>query len=240
MSQNTPAKELFTEQYSNQQNEGVTYDDGEGIKDRIVMSGPLSEVIAAQLNVIFKKQVITTDGEPGDAPIVSTESMQQYATIQGAFEDSLSQPENEVVLTGYDVMSVKEHLNRMLSNKLFQKDDENITTVPVVVVTEDDLLEPTTLMDFILKSTDELLIVKDRTANAPEHMFLTRNTNNNTTRFLDNTNTPAKPLVYDEDELTVSDKMQALERMYGDKVKHIHFGVKAFVKSLRQRKVKAV
>lgn len=68
-----------------QGNNAVTYNDGQGVKDTIVMTGPLSSIYTKALNLYFTKKELTVDNTADDSVSVATES----AAIQSVVENGL-------------------------------------------------------------------------------------------------------------------------------------------------------
>ena len=249
MSQITPSQEncascQTTDGTTNDvtQNQGVTYNEGTGVKDRVIISGPLSEVLAKQLSVVFKKKDLSLEPDVPDADIAAeqpaTETYAQDQAIAQAFYDAANEPDNQVILGNFDVASIKEHVERKQNNRVQPGDIENVTDIPVLVVTEADLLDTANIMDVQLKSTDELLVVMEpdmrSTSGKQTNNLMHRQTGNAVTQTLrrpEFTDTPK----LDGHNCTLSEKIEALERMYGGQVKRIHFGVEAFIASLGSR-----
>lgn len=223
------------------QDAGVTYDDGQGIKDKVVFSGPLSEVIAQTLALVFKKQELSTNQDGPDVPDVAaqvpaTETYVQDVAIAAAFKEAAEKPDNQTILAGFDVASIKDHMARMLAETPTAADVQTNAPIPVIVMKDSDLLDPTNLMNTQLKSTDELLVVPvpdPLDASKSNDILLQRDPTNRITDFLKGSEyTPPKQ---NDTHMSVSDKVAAIERLYGDSVKKIHYGFEAFIQSLQKR-----
>lgn len=128
--------------------QGVTYDQGQGIKDKVVLTGPLSELLAQQLNVIFKKTDIAEQSgestEPDVPEIVqleaTRESMVTDLAIQEAIKETTKDAENSVVLSQFDFQDVSEHLRQVYESPEQEK-EYNHNTIALVVGTPEQILK---------------------------------------------------------------------------------------------------
>lgn len=217
----------------------ITYNDGQGRRDRVVMSGPLSEVLAAQMNVIFQKKDLTADQESPDMgePAVAAESHAQDTAVAEAFRQAAMQRDNQVVLSHYDVVSIKEHVKRMSSGKAEHGDQSHLTTIPVVVASVDDLTADFNISNISLKSTDELLIVTapitGDTTGKSRNLFVYAGDN----KISKSLHGPeiTRPVAVDPTAPSAVDKAAALERHYSALGHKVHVGVQAFITSLKTR-----
>ena len=55
----------------------ITYNEGDGIKDTVIIDGPLSQVFTKALNVKLKKQPLTSEPEEKVAPLVTKPQEEQ-------------------------------------------------------------------------------------------------------------------------------------------------------------------
>lgn len=244
MTQTTPSKENCTDcqrvgkpQDDQQQNSGVTYNEGTGIKDKVIISGPLSEVLAKQLAVVFHKKDLTLDADPqeADVPAAATETYAQDQAVVQAFQAAANKPDNQVILGNFDVLSVKDHMQRMLSEQPNAQDVQASAEIPVVVMSENDLLDTALLNEVQLKGSDELLVLHapDPFTGKSEDTFAVRSEANPVLQVLHNGE--YTPPAQDPDAPTVAEKAAAIERLYSGQVKRIHFGLEAFIASLAER-----
>ncbi len=126
-----------------------TYDEGGGVKDKIVMTGPLSQVFTQALNILFEKKPLQLTNNPpeGEMPVESApaekanESYSQDHFMEQMLSDMQSAPELEVVLADFDVKSVKDHLADVKNDEVPAEPPE-VTTVLVTDVK--DIVKPST------------------------------------------------------------------------------------------------
>lgn len=243
MTSPTPSKENCTAcqaggasdntQAAPEQNQGVTYDEGNGIKRNVVMSGPLSQIVAAQMNAVFKKQEFELNA---GAPEPALETHAQDIAVRDAFHAAANQPDNQVILANFDVASIKEHLTRMQTNKPNNADLEHVTPIEVVAATADQLLDPCLMDEYAPNRYDEILVVDAPVVGATDGDSVTkimiRDPGSMITKTLRGNDAPPQPKV-SNDEPTLSEKVKAIERLYPNS--RLHLGVESFLKSLRER-----
>lgn len=215
-----------------QQHDGVTYNEGNGIKDRVIISGPLSEVLAKQLNVMFQKKENVVEAEP--SPVVeqkpASETYSQDAAIATAFQEALSKPDNQVILSNFDVSDIKAHMKRLQESNFIPSDTADANTISAVITDDTSVLD--NYFDTFTPSYDEeIIFVNDDSVTPP----LVRNTSNGVINALHGRDTIETDHL-ESDTYSVADKIKALERMRPGSTKHIHLGLEAFIKSLASRK----
>lgn len=84
--------------------DGFTYDEGKGVKDTVLLTGPLSEVYTQALNVYFAKKPLDTSGVDEETiketqPAVETLAMDEYL-MQKALKDQAQSDVGEAEFSG--------------------------------------------------------------------------------------------------------------------------------------------
>lgn len=125
----------------------VAYDDGDGIKDQIIMTGPLSQVFTQAMNVVFQKKPLELTDNPPDAE-VPVENKQDKSAVESYANDVYMEkminemstsPELAVVLSNFDVKSVNDHIADVRNNEQ-PAEAPDITTV--LVTSASDIVKP--------------------------------------------------------------------------------------------------
>jgi hypothetical protein len=126
----------------NQELQPVAYDEGNGIKDKIVMTGPLSEILTQAMNIVFEKKPLElTDNPPEadtptmDKPAASSESYAQDHFMEQLVNEVGKAPELQVVLSDFDVQSVDDHIADTKAGTL-PTESPDVTTVLVTNASE--------------------------------------------------------------------------------------------------------
>ncbi len=214
-------------------NEGVTYDDREGVKTSIIVSGPLSEVLTEQLSVIFKKKPIET-GKPEDALDLSSIARETHAN-QIATAEILAkienEPDNTVRLHDFDVKSIKEHMTNINKETPTSQDLGKAAQVNVVAGSYEQLIDGPSMSDLMdsgivgegthfvmVEGTNQDMIVVDGKSSAGVMSKLFQK---------------ARQLAYDEKPIT--EKVESLNRVYNNSVT-VHASVEAFVRYMLKGK----
>lgn len=119
-------------------NRSITYDEGDGKKDLVVMTGPLSHVYTQALNVYFAKTDVNesdTKQEVSDSASVATESAQIDTVILTALKDKLKQNEASP-LDAYNIVSDRDDIDDNPNVVVFTTDAASATNPEVVAAAE--------------------------------------------------------------------------------------------------------
>ncbi len=155
-------------------NTDVTYNDGKGIKDTVVVDGPLSEVFTKALNVKFKKQPITGEETPNEEQVVTKqEALDQQQKdpilrkntnekIGIANESQQQDVEEEFVFNELDKNS--EQFKYIANSFDFVQKGE----VPIKVTSKTTIF---TVGDF-LKTSNLVTMAEDKTDSPVEHIVV--------------------------------------------------------------------
>ncbi len=200
-----------------------TYDEGGGIKDKIIMTGPLSQVFTQALNILFEKKPLElTDNPPqADTPVQSApaeaaaESYSQDHFMEQMVSEMKSTPELEVVLSDFDVKSVKDHLEDVKHDTV-PLDPPEVTTVLVTDVK--DIVKPATYEPMVAGDFRGILLVVGDMGGPG----------------------PAEPPT-EEAVLLFADHAEnqhCVERMFQGTNTTVCFGVESFVQEMARRKGK--
>lgn len=130
------------------ENDRVTYNEGDGVQDQVVMTGPLSTVYTKALNIYFAKTEI--DGSDTDAPaeIVPIES-NAVATESAAIDTMIAKNLTDVL----DKKEASEFVNSV--NVVPDSDDIFVNPNTIVMGTDaTSVLKPETV--------EEVQVLKDR------------------------------------------------------------------------------
>ena len=208
--------------------QGVTYDEGNGVKTNIIISGPMSEVLTEQLSVIFKKQPIAT-GQTQDA-IDLTQIARETHANQIATASILAkienEPDNAVRLHDFDVKSIKDHMNNLTKEKPSSKELQN-PQVNVVAGRYEQLLDGPSMSELlsegILNEDTHLIMVEGQSDD--QIVVGGKNGSGVMSKLFQ------KARQQSFDEKPVTEKIDSLNRVYGDAVT-VHAGVEAFVRYL--------
>jgi hypothetical protein len=132
--------------------EKFTYDKGEGIKDKIVISGPLSKTLREALNQIFvKKSVIYSEDAPSaDSAIdttidnlsVAKESQAQDEYIESLFQYARDNPSANVVLSDFDYVSQDSHVKAVENGEPLNQSEQDQAIIPTYVARAENLMDP--------------------------------------------------------------------------------------------------
>lgn len=221
---------------------GVTYDEGQGVKNRVVISGPLSEVLAKELNIIFQKTPLDLGDGAANAPLLeamsnSKESYAQDVALQAAFREALLKPENEVVLRSVDVTSIKDHVARMHEGEATNEDLQGTQQVNVVAGDIDHLLNGPEMSPYDINEHTEIILmarpVTGDTNGNTDDTVVVKNGPSSSNRIMQLLQGRVKVTAPQGDYPTVTSKVEALERIYtGNRV---HASKEAFVLSMIER-----
>lgn len=220
---------------------GVTYDEGGGIKNRVVISGPLSEVLSKELNIIFKKTPLDLTEGPANGPVLdamasATESYAQDVALQVAFRQAMVEPENEVILRSVDVSSIKEHVARMHEGVPKAEDLQGTQQINVITGEIDHLLDGPAMSPYDITDNTEIILMSAPVAGdvngKTDDLCVVKQDPTSSNRILQVLK-QAKVTTPVGDYPTVTSKVEALERIYtGNRV---HASKEAFVLSLLER-----
>lgn len=129
-----------------------TYDKGDGIKDKIVISGPLSKVIREALGQIFvKKSVVYSDDasnadEALDAAAenksIATESQAQDVYIASMIKYAKDNPAASVVLADFDYEAHEQHVEAVEDGVALPQSQRDPAIIPMYVARAEDLTRP--------------------------------------------------------------------------------------------------
>lgn len=129
-----------------------TYDEGEGVKDKIVISGPLSHVLREAMNQIFVKKSIVVSDDPGavdaalsdisDNKAPATESQAQDAYISAMIKTIEETPGTDVVLSDFDYHLQNEHVKKVQEGSPLNQSDQDPAIIPMFVARAEDLARP--------------------------------------------------------------------------------------------------
>ena len=155
-------------------NTNVTYNDGQGIKDTVVVDGPLSEVFTKALNVKFKKQPITGEETPEQEKVVT----KQEALQETQDNPLLRKNSNEKIGIGNESQQ-QEHEEEFVFNELDKNSEQfkyiansfdfvQKTDVPIKVTSKTTIF---TVGDF-LKPNNLLNFTEDKTNSPVEHIVV--------------------------------------------------------------------
>lgn len=106
--------------------DGFTYDDSKGIKDNIVLSGPLSEVYTKALNITLRKTPLTKveDSTPQlddvkERSVVGTEALKEEddtLVVLNLLKDKLSKADSEEVDENYEFTTLATDPTNVVAN----------------------------------------------------------------------------------------------------------------------------
>lgn len=144
-------------------NEPFTYDEGKGVKNQIIMTGPLSEVLSHAMNVFFEKKPLTASPEAPDAdlpqaPAVAQESYSQDLYIEQLVSEMKTTQGLDLVLDNFDVSSMKEHMQQMRAGDL---ETQLNTPMPDSIFVTDiaDITSNQTAEELIKRNNDAVVVV---------------------------------------------------------------------------------
>lgn len=210
---------------SAQVNTPVTYNDGDGIKDKIVLTGPLSAAMLAAMDWVFEKKPMQLTPQPpaldGAAP--AAESMVQDAHMEAMVAGMGSTPELSVVLSDFDVQSVKDHVEDAKADRL-EPMPPPVTTV--YVTNSDDITKQDTYAPMIEEGWRGIaLVVGDMGGSGPIQPPTETTVTINEIR---------------EDEKLEQEGLKAsIERLFEGTGVKVCFGFEAFAQEMAARKKKA-
>ena len=153
----TQSTQVYGDAHGSGQGQLMTYNEGKGIKDQIVLTGPLSAAVSAAMNWVFDKKPLDLAPEAPEQDMqaehaalsqtepakAATESMAQDAYIEEMVASMGKTAELGVVLSDFDVKSVKDHLEEVALNGV-PSDAPDITSVYVCdaeTITQPDIYE---------------------------------------------------------------------------------------------------
>lgn len=129
-----------------------TYDKGEGVKDKIVISGPLSKAIREAMGQIFVKKNVMFSDDPGNVDealdtaseqkSVATESQAQDAYIAGVIKAAEENPGLDVVLHDFDFVAQDEHVRAVENGTAIPQTQRDPAIIPMFVARAEDLMRP--------------------------------------------------------------------------------------------------
>ena len=154
-------------------NTNVTYNDGQGIKDTVVVDGPLSEVFTKALNVKFKKQPITGEETPDEEKVVTKQEALQQET-----NPLLRKNSNEKIGIGNESQQ-QDHEEEFVFNELDKNSEQfkyiansfdfvQKSEVPIKVTSKTTIF---TVGDF-LKPDNLIKFADDKTDSPVEHVVV--------------------------------------------------------------------
>lgn len=204
-----------------------TYDEGKGVKDKIVMTGPLSQVFTQALNILFEKKPLQLTNNPPEgempvetAPVSSmpaeqaSESYSQDHFMEQLVSDMEKTPELDVVLSNFDIKSVQDHLNDV-KNQEVPLDPPDVTTVLVTDV--NDIVKPSTYEPMVENDfRGVVLVVGDMGGPGP----------------IEPSEEIPVALFADREE-----NQRCIERMFEGTNTKVCFGMEAFAQEMRQRQL---
>lgn len=155
MTQTTPSSGSNGEN-QNKTNPPFAYNEGGGVKDQIVMTGPLSEVLSRAMGVFFEKKPLTTQPESPEADMPqapATESYSQDQRIEAMVSAMQDDQGMELVLDNFNVNTVDDHMRRLASGEIANAPDTPAPTA-IYVTTANDLLTPSTAEDLFARQSD--------------------------------------------------------------------------------------
>lgn len=89
----------------------ITYNDGQGVKDTIVMTGPLSNIYTKALNIFFSKKELSLVNDNPDSVSVATESAAIQSVIDSGILLSQDPKENNLeVFNSINLISASNEL----------------------------------------------------------------------------------------------------------------------------------
>lgn len=137
-------------------NQPVTYNEGEGVKDQIVMTGPLSEVLSRALSVFLEKKPLVTEETPPEMP--ATESYSQDAYMESMLASMSNTPGLDLVLDNFDISDVKDHVARARAGDLDAQLNAPAPTT-IYVTDANDVTSPRTAETLIDQNQDSNSVV---------------------------------------------------------------------------------
>lgn len=242
--------------------EGFTYDEGGGVKDQLIIQGPVAEVFRQALELRFQKKSLSevnataidkTIEEVGtgvQSSGVATESQAQDAGIQDMLSEIASTPGADVVLGQFDYRSVQEHVERMENGQAIPQNELDAGIVPVYVARMQDLENNKTLGMAYDQDVEFLVVDSFTKPRLPGQ----GDTHEGSIIYVGGKEAaPATVYKYDiSDDVTIGQDMQgvgimertaALESLYANTRSKVHFGIAPLVARLQQhldrKKVKA-
>ena len=197
--------------------DGFTYDDGKGVKDSVILTGPLSEVYTKALNITLRKTPLVKPEEDtpdldtgvrvkdsiGDNPIIGTEDMKETddtMLVMSLLKDKMSKSDIEDVDENYEFTTLASDPSNIVAN--------------IAVMLASDAIQPETV--------DKLQTYKETNSHQDTILVVTVPTNTNTEgtkvqQKLINLNPRANVLGDDAPQLE-----KAFESLYE------HHGIKVF------------
>lgn len=247
-----PANQIPQTPFGDTQQGGVTYNEGEGTKGMVKITGPMSELITEQLNIIFKRTPLTLGSNPPGADDVvdptginaqerqtpAKETIVQDAALREVFSEMAEQPTHQVVLHGIDIQDIKDHVRRMSAGDPKNSDLMGVHEINVLGGDIDDLLNGKEMSAYDLDDTTDVIlvtrpIVGDNEGGEESPVMVRRGGANPITQVLA---APVRTVMADGDYETVTQKVEALQRVYEDKV--VHASIEAFAISVLKRLAK--
>lgn len=228
--------------------EKFTYDKGEGIKDKIVISGPLSKTLREALNQIFvKKSVIYSEDAPTadeaiDATVdnlsVAKESQAQDEYIESLFQYARDNPATNVVLSDFDYVSQDSHVKAVENGDPLSQSEQDPAIIPVYVARAENLMDPDVFE--LLNEKQDINVVVVSGVQEVDHplqqqdMFESSKSQGIT-----------QPLFQREPGYVIADneakscltKAAALERAYEGSNVRLFFGIESFMNELTQYRI---
>lgn len=208
------------------QGDAFTYDDNKGVKDSVILTGPLSEVYTKALNISLKKQSLTKPEETGvefeedgvdfsrvSAGTLSNEDMKEDDTllILKSINDQLTREESKNADDNYEFTTLSNDPANVVAN--------------IAVMTVNDAVDPVTV--------DSLHDYQDTHSGQDTILVVTvpTNTGSEGTRVqhkLINLNTNAHVLGEDCEAAQT-----ALENLYEKRGIRVFYGVEGLVQAVR-------
>ena len=113
--------------------DGFTYDDGKGVKDSVILTGPLSEVYTKALNITLRKTPLVKPEEDtpdldtgvrvkdsiGDNPIIGTEDMKETddtMLVMSLLKDKMSKSDVDDVDENYEFTTLASDPSNVVAN----------------------------------------------------------------------------------------------------------------------------
>lgn len=228
---------------------GFTYNEGKGIKDKLVLSGPLSAVLREALNQHFSKKAIVTPTDSGDidnaldnaetlAPATESQAQDLYlAEMIRALEKT---PGTDVVLHDFDYEANAKHVDAVTNGKPINQAERDPELIPVYVARAEDLQRPDTFDSLAYASDLNVICVGGVDTESGDDKIQDQvNTiviGNGVAKALKR---PDEAQINDHNDESNLVKVAALERHYDGTGVRLFFGVESFVQHLvrtRQKK----
>lgn len=229
-SSNKGYKEISNNTSNGKLKDGFTYDDSKGVKDSVILTGPLSEIYTKALNITLRKTPLVKSEE--ESPNLSSldDEVEQNIRSDKSIAATESMKEEDdilVALNGLKNNLSSGEINDIDQNYTFSTIDENPKNVVanIAVMTPDDASSP--------EVVDKLQTYKETNSNQDTILVVTVPTNNGSegTKIYNKLiNLNPKANILGEDSSAYE---QAFENLYEKRGIKVYYGPEGFIDAVR-------